>query len=967
MNNMPKNKYLEEEIEKERIRWQCLEIEEVYEKLSTSEKGLAKKEAESRLEKYGPNKIEYEEKHKILKMIGAQFKNFLLILLIIAFIISLFLGIQHTIKSDEISKELYEAIIIFVIIVLNVVIGFAQEYKSDHALETIKHYYESRVVVIREGREQIIPSLRLVPGDIVKIETGDRIPTDLRLIETTSLKIDEVPITGESASVTKKAITMNKEECQLPDLTNIAFMGSTVVYGRGIGVVISTGNDSEMGKMTVLTKTKQEKTYLQETIDKFAKSIAVFVLILVLFTMIYRMVSLITRYEKTFLDAFFESLEIAIVLAVSAVPEGIAVTIAIALTIGATRMAKRNAIITRLPAVETLGSVDYLCTGKTGTLTKGEMTVEEVWLYEKKHLKVSGTGYDLEGELSINGDKIEPRDNKQLEWLLKCAYLCNNASLIKNGKEIKTRGDPTEIALIVLAEKAGIAKSYHEERVREIVFESRRKRMTTIYRIDNEYYAFMKGAPSTVIDRCQTIMQNGKEILINKEIHDEVLQRKSEMSKKALRVLAMAYRKVPEEMIHEESDSIESEMVFIGLTGMIDPPRPEIRETITKCRKAGIKTVLFSGDQRDTCMEIAKEVGILTEESDLVLNGEEFSTLTDYELKEKIQRIKVYSRVDTKDKYRIVTTLQEMGHVVAVVGGGVNDSPALKKADIGIAMGSGTDQSIEAADMILKDDSFNTIVEAVGEGRTIFHNMKKFVHYALSSNIDEIFEVFIILSLFNMLPLLPLQILFLNLLTDSLPALSLASEPHDPSLMEGPPANRKHFLREIYGFSFLTGCIALIASLGDFLIGYLLIGEGRIEARMATLNYTIPTGYTMHDYVLAYAQLISFVATIVYELIFIFLIRCDDDTPFLESKPLKNTWLIKSVLLSFILLLVVVYVPPLQALFTSFPPGFYYVLGIIDWLLILSLTLVVNIIIEGTRYVSRKQKLPENNPKPDVI
>ncbi len=944
-----------------KIKWHNLEKQAVFKKLATTEEGLSSEEAKKRLEKFGWNKIEYEENWKIIKMILDQFKDFLIILLIVAFALSLTLGIQHTINSGKTSSEIYESIAILVIIIINITIGFVQEYKSDQALEKLKEHFESEVVVIRDGKENLIPSSKLVPGDILLIEIGDNIPADLRLIETHTLKIDEASLTGESTAVTKNTQIVD-QNTRLPDRTNIAHMGTTCVYGRGEGIVINTGKETAMGEMAELTQVKKEMTPLQKSLDKFAKVIAVIVLVLACIIMTYRMIVLLNAGQQ-FLDALFESLSIAVVLSISAVPEGLAATITITLAIGVTRMAKRKAIISRLPAVETLGSVNYICSDKTGTLTRNEMTVKEVWTFSDKTIKVGGSGYLLEGDFTKEDKKIDPIHNKTLQLLLQAGYHCNNAGLIRNDGEIQVKGDPTEAALVVLAEKAGFTEADKVERVHEIFFESGRKRMTTINKINEEYYAFMKGSPPTIMNRCTSILRDGKKANITTDIQDEIMQANTEMSSKALRVLGVAYKKVPADFDPDDPNAIESDMTFLGLTGMIDPPRQIVKASIEECRQAGITTVMITGDQRETAVAIAKEVGILKTESDLILNGEEFTTLTDYELKEKIHRIKVYSRMDPKDKFRVVATLQELGYIVAVTGDGINDAPALKKADIGVAMGiTGTDVSKEVADMIITNDAFNTIINAVEEGRTIFNNMKKFIRYALSANFDEILEVFIILALFKVLPLLPLQILFLNLLTDSLPALSLGVEPYDPKLMKQPPSDRKNFLRDIYGFAGLTGLLALIASLGDFLVGYGIpqlgfqgIGRWRILRQLDT--GTIPPGYELNDYVLAYAQLISFTATIVFELIFIFIARCDNDTSFLKSNPYKSKWLLRATGLSWILVLFVVYFPPLQFVFTSFPPGFYYILGWFDWLVILSFTLGVNIIIEALRYLLRHPKM----------
>ena len=544
--------------------------------------------------------------------------------------------------------------------------------------------------------------------------------------------------------------------------------------------------------------------------------------------------------------------------------------------------------------------------------------------------------------------------------LLDAVYHCNNAGVLRNGDKIDIKGDPTEAALIVVAEKAGYTKKDLKEREHEIFFDSDRKRMTTINLIDGKKLAYMKGSPPIVLTRCNSAMIDGKTTKITKEVEKQIMDANLAMSKNALRVLAVAYKEISNNYDKEKPDEIEDNMVFVGLTGMIDPARPEVKDSLEECETAGITTVMITGDQEATAVAVAKEIGIIKTDEDLVINGDDFSLMPDEELIEKIEKIKVYSRMNPKDKYRVVETLQEKDHIVACTGDGVNDAPAIKKADIGVAMGiTGTDVTKEVSDMVITDDAFNTIVTAVEQGRNIFENMKKFIRYLLSCNFDEIFAVLIIYALFRELPFLPLQILFLNLLTDALPALALSFDPYDPELMKRPPRGKQSsFVRDMYAFAAIAGVVALIASLSIFLVCFLGIGDQVITNWAATNGLTL-SPEQFHEAKVAYAQLLAFTATLSFELWFVFIARNDNDTSFLKSKPLKNNFLNGAVILSWILLLGVVFIPPLQSVFTGFKAenglGYYLMTGT-DWGLILGFTVGLCILVEIARYGLRTER-----------
>lgn len=971
---MPKKKKQTQiqEVEKV-IPWHSMEINEVFKELHADEKGLSEDDVRLRLEKYGFNKLEITERFKVLKMIIEQFTGFLVVLLIVAGIISLGIGISNYYQHGE-GEEIIDAIAIFAIVIINAIIGFVQDYRSNQALEKLKEYFEQDVVTLRDGKEAIIHSSDLVPGDIILLEVGDKVPADSRLIRVNNFKIDEAPLTGESSAITKN-LDIVPADARVHERKNMIYSGTTCVYGRGRAIVVSTGMKTEMGKIAELTQVKEELTPLQLSLDKLGKVLGIIILAICALVMIV---------DAALGENLLESFETAVALAISAVPEGLPAAIVITLAIGVSKMAKRKTIVSKLPAVETLGSVDYICSDKTGTLTRNEMTVKEVFTLNGL-TEVSGSGYLLdEKDFLRNELKIQPKDDPPLNKLLLAVAHCSNAGVLRNEDKIDIRGDPTEAALVVLAEKAGITKETLDERVDEIFFDSERKRMTTINKENGKLIAYMKGSPPVVLTRCNYAMENGKNAKMTKELEQRILEANRHMSHKALRVLAVAYKEVQPGYNIEKPDEIEDDMIFVGLTGMIDPARPEVRGAIDECRMAGITTVMITGDQKETAIAVAKEIGIYDEEKDLAVSGDEFSLMPDDELKEKIEQIKVYSRMSPRDKYRVVETLQELDHRVACTGDGVNDAPAIKKADIGVAMGiTGTDVTKETADMVITDDAFNTIVNAVEEGRNIFENMKKFIRYLLSCNFDEIFAVLIIFGAFHKLPFLPLQILFLNLLTDALPALALSFDPYDPELMKRPPRSKQSsFVKDMYVFAAAAGVIALACSVSIFLLGYLYLSridpnysmflnwaqEELNASKAAAIAAGTPlTSVELQEildtrfdhYCESYGQILAFIATLSFELWFVFIARNDNETSLIKSKPFKNNFLIGAILISWFLLIGCVYLPATQNIFTGFKPfhgeSRYYLLTAADWGYILGFTLSLCIFAELMRYVFRSK------------
>ncbi|MCS7203069.1 MAG: cation-translocating P-type ATPase [Thermodesulfovibrio sp.] len=763
------------------FNWHATEVDKVLKELKTDPHyGLSEQEVKTRLDKYGYNEIRREEKVSPFTIFFNQFKNILIIILLVAILLSALIG------------EIIDAAIIGVIVIFCAVLGFIQEYRAERALEALKKMLSPTITVLREGKEKEILSKELVPGDIILLEAGDRIPADARLIEVYSLKCDEAPLTGESVGV-EKHIKILPDKTAVADRKNMVFAGTTVIYGRGKAVVTSTGMNTEFGKIAEKAmEVKVEKTPLEkrtEEIGKWLGIIALSVCFLVLGISTIR--ELITG--KVDFEFMITMVMFAVALAVAAVPEALAAIVTGALAIGMHQMAKNNALVRKMPAVETLGCTTVICSDKTGTLTKGEMTVRKLYVSDRL-IDVTGVGYAPVGELKASGS-VDVKTDKTLQLFLKAALLCNDSDLHEKEGKWFIKGDPTEAALVVLASKAGL--HIHETRlenprIEEIPFSSERKRMTTIHQLQNgEKVAFMKGAPEVVLERCRYIMKNDKIAEIKEEDKAEILKINEEMAHNALRVLAVAYKDIKDERV--DSEEVEKDLIFLGLAGMIDPPREEAIEAIKVCKQVGIKTVMITGDHKLTAVAIAKEMGIY-KDGDIVLTGEELEKIPDEEFEKIVDKVTVYARVSPLDKLKIVKAWKKKGEVVAMTGDGVNDAPALKHADIGIAMGiTGTEVTKESADMILTDDNFATIVKAIERGRWIYDNIKKYLTYLLQCNITEVMVIGGVVLVLGpeYLPLLPAAILYINLATDGLPAIALGVSPPDPDIMKRPPRDPK--------------------------------------------------------------------------------------------------------------------------------------------------------------------------------
>jgi Ca2+-transporting ATPase len=916
-----------------------MKIEEVFQELNVSRDGLSSQEARERLAKYGYNEIRKVKRRTALHMFLDEFKDVFILLLIVATIFSAIVGYYEMLQGEEFMEAYADTITISAIIILCAVTGFVQEYRAEKAVEALKRLAAPKARVIRDGKEIIIPAKEVVPGDILVLEEGDYVPADARLIEVVELKANEAILTGESTPVDKE-LTVLKEETPISERRNMVFSATHIVYGRGRAVVTATGMNTEFGKIAERVQTaEEEETPLQEKLDRFAGKIAkvvVAVCVLIFALEAFEVIMKMHFEAEGFIQAFMSSIS----LAISAVPEGLPAIVTIALALGARGLAKRNAIVRRLSSAETLGAVTVICSDKTGTITKGEMTVRQIYV-DGKIIEVTGTGYEPKGEFHQGGDTVKPEGS--LEYLLKIGALCNNASLRRNDQNNTWEifGDPTEGALIVVAAKAGFEKETLEKtypRISEIPFTSERKRMTTIHKApDGEIYAFMKGAPEIVLEKCTYILEGGEERKLTEEKKKKILEVNEQLAGNALRVLAMAYRRLPPSTEKYTADSIEREMVFVGLQGMIDPPREEAIEANKKCQKAGIKTVMITGDHKLTAVAVAREVGIYRE-GDIVLTGAELDKMSDEEFEKIVEKVTVYARVSPEHKLRIVNALKKKGHIVAMTGDGVNDAPAVKAADVGVAMGiSGTDVTKEAADLILTDDNFATMVKAVEQGRVIYDNIRKYARYLISCNFDEllVIGVFAILGgifspeLFP-LPLLPAMILWINLVTDGAPAVALATDPPDEGVMERPPRKPEEGIMHGMGAFIITSFI--LQATGTILVFCLeyyvwpshpwMLPDGTIDEVARQLTYREATTT-------------AFVQAALFELFVVWNCRSEKHSVWrMGRKAFQNKFFVIADLASVALTLGITYMPITQQLFhlTGLSiTDLAYVIGVASW------------------------------------
>lgn len=753
--------------------WHTQTIKQVLETFGTHHtRGLSEKEALDLLAKYGPNELARHPRPGIWRKVLEQLSSFLVMFLLVASFISLLLG------------EYVDAGAIMTIVILNTILGVVQESRAEKALEALQKMAAPEAHVIREGHLRAIPTSQLVPGDLVLLEAGNYVPADMRLVESVNLRIEEASLTGESIPAEKEAEAILSERAPLGERRNMAYMGTVVSYGRGKGVIIATGMKTEIGRIAEILQTyEEEPTPLQVKLDRLGRWLGIVAIAICAIVFL----SGVLRGQNV-LEMFMA----AISLAIAAVPEGLPAVVTICLALGMQRMAARHALIRKLPAVETLGSATVICSDKTGTLTQNEMTATHLYA-DGALFTITGQGYNPEGEFQRDGQRIDPTSYPAARLLLQAALLCSDARLEGDSSGWEMAGDPTEGALVVAAAKAGMWREEMEKvfpRVAEIPFDSERKRMTTIHEIrtpeicDARYVAYTKGAPDVVLGLCRYVMEDGTKLPLDEARRQEILEINSALTEDALRVLGLACKEIDNLSSKEE---MESELVFLGLVGMIDPARPEVKEAIKVAEKAGLRTIMITGDYKNTAIAIARQLGLLRPDG-LAFTGDELDELDEKGLTGVVEAVDVCARVSPRHKVMIIDALKAHDHVVAMTGDGVNDAPALKRADIGVAMGiAGTDVTKETADMVLTDDNYASIVSAIEEGRIIYSNIRKFVYYLLSCNVGEIMIIFLATLAGAPLPLTAVQILTLNLITDGAPALALGLERGEPDVMERPP------------------------------------------------------------------------------------------------------------------------------------------------------------------------------------
>lgn len=865
--------------------------------------GLSEKEAKHKLEKHGLNTITDKRKISVFKILFAQFSDFMVLILLISTIISAFMG------------EITEAVTIIAIVVVNAILGFVQEYRTERTMEALKSLTAPTAKVMRSGNICNISAEQIVPGDLIILESGDRIPADAIVIEAKGLLVDESLLTGESVSVEKSVCTKRKSNEDFTKRKENLFMGTIVTSGRCQAIVCETGMNTEMGKIADLIQNiEEDSTPLQKRLESLGKFI------------VYGCLAICAVVSITGVlrgESLFTMLIAGISLAVAAVPEGLPAIVTIALALGVQRMMKRKALIRKLPAVETLGCASVICSDKTGTLTENRMTVRKIYAGENM-LDIKGGGYSLHGSFLLRNKEIDPIRNSALRLTLEIGSLCNNAKIVKGSdpvdlgirkiKKIFSReettcidGDPTEGALLVVAGKAGltadvIEKSYF--RIDELPFDSDRKCMSVI--CDNhkgETFVFTKGAPDIIVEKCNRIYTTNGIIGINSTVRTGILKINDNMAGEALRVIGVAYKKLESRVFNH--DNVEKELIFVGLVGMIDPPRREVLDAVHKCRMAGIKPVMITGDHKVTAMTIARELDIY-KDGDKILTGDELERMDETKLEKVADGVSVYARVSPKHKLMIVRVLKKLGHIVAMTGDGVNDAPAVKEADIGVSMGiTGTDVTKEASAMILMDDNFATIVAAVEEGRVIYNNIRKFIRYMLACNLGEVLTMFLGMLLGLPLPLLPIQILWVNLVTDGLPAIALGFDPPERDIMMRPPRGAKENI-------FSNGLLSLILFRG------VLIGISTLAVFSTILHITGQVEI---------ARTGAFCTLVITQLIHVFECKSERKNIF-EIPVFNNAALVLAVICSLVMILGVIYIPSLQSIFKTVP------VSMDEWILI---------------------------------
>ena len=868
-------------------KWYNKKIEEIEQKLETNkEKGITTEEVQKRKEKYGLNELKAKKKKSLLQKFIEQFKDFSIIILIIAAVVSGVVGVAQ-------GEGITDTIIILIVVIVNAIIGVSQEAKAEKSLEALQKLTDHATKVIRNGKLEVVPAKELVPGDVVVLDTGDYIPADLRVIEAANLKSQESSLTGESVPVEKTPAVIEETEVGIGDRTNMLFSSSLITYGRGKGIVVETGMITEVGKIAgMLENAEEQSTPLQDKLNGLSKTLGIAALVI---CVIIFGIGIIQGKEPIHM---FMS---AVSLAVAAIPEGLAAVSTIVLAIGVQKMVKKNAIVKRLPAVETLGSSTVICSDKTGTLTQNKMTVEKI--FWNNAVREAG---------NIQSNEID----EELTKLIYANMLCNDTKISNDGT---LTGDPTETALVDMAFKLDFDPSIYDMMPREdeIPFDSDRKLMTTVNNVNGKYIVYTKGGIDELLTKC-TAYELNNQIYEEIDVYSNKIREENEkMAKQALRVLGCAYKELNHKPTKEEMQNIENDLIFIGMVGMIDPPREEAKKAVEKCKTAGIKTVMITGDHKITATAIAKKLGIL-ENEDEAITGADLENMTDEELEKNVRKYSVYARVSPEHKVRIVKAWQKNGEIVAMTGDGVNDSPALKTADIGCAMGMvGTDVAKEAADVILTDDNFATIVSAVEEGRRIYDNILKVIQFLLSSNIGEIVVLFLatlltplfanwfgITDISHLEILLPIHILWINLVTDSLPALALAFDPANKGIMERKPSrtSKSVFTKGMTWRVIYQGAMIGLLTLAAFAIG------------LATTKEPI-NGLTLDESKIEVGQTMAFVTLALSELVHVFNLR-DNKNSIFKTGIFNNMKLIGAIIVSALLVFVILAVPQLRTIFS---------------------------------------------------
>ncbi|MGJ7922454.1 calcium-translocating P-type ATPase, SERCA-type [Neobacillus sp. LXY-4] len=871
--------------------------------------GLSEEDVKKRRKQYGYNELEEGEKQSALLLFLSQFKDFMVLVLLAATLISGLLG------------EYIDAIAIIAIVIVNGFLGFFQERKAEKSLQALKELSAPQVTVLRGGSWVKIPSKEIVPGDIIKFVSGDRIGADVRLIDSKSLEIEESALTGESLPVQKHTDSLKHEEnIGIGDLENMAFMGTMVTRGSGIGVVCATGMKTAMGQIAnLLQNAETMDTPLQRRLEQLGKILIIAALLLTVLVVVLGVMQGHDLYTM-FLAG--------VSLAVAAIPEGLPAIVTVALSLGVQRMIKKNAIVRKLPAVETLGCASVICSDKTGTMTQNKMTVTHLWS-GGKFWTVDGVGYEPKGTFYHKDQPISLNNEKALQQMLMFGMLCNHAEIAQKNNDYIIDGDPTEGALLVAAMKAGYDRKQllnQFEIVHEFPFDSTRKMMSVVVKDQSgKQFIVTKGAPDVLLGKCQSILSDNRTQYLSTETKLTVQTAINDLASQALRNIAIGFKPIPENTVILHETEAEKDLIFIGLQGMIDPPRPEVKQAVKECREAGIKTVMITGDHIITAKAIAKQLGILTGKSK-VMEGKALSDMSIDELEEVVEDVSVFARVSPEHKLKIVKALQNRGHVVAMTGDGVNDAPAIKAADIGVAMGiTGTDVAKEASSLVLLDDNFATIKAAIKEGRNIYENIRKFIRYLLASNVGEILVMLFAMLMGLPLPLVPIQILWVNLVTDGLPAMALGLDQPEENVMKRKPRSPKEgvFARglgwKVISRGFLIGVVTLVAFI---------------------TTYRDPSN-------LAYAQTVAFAALVMAQLIHVF--DCRSERSVLSRNPFGNKYLVFAVISSLVLMLVVIYYPPLQPIFHTVP------IKLRDWFLITALSSIPTFLLAGS-FFARKTK-----------